>query len=140
MNIQDLWTYIISGGAGFGLSQLYDSYVKSKRDKKELESDVLRTANESRDRDLTFLRDQDESERKFRDELRLEIDTLRNRVLILEQEVKSANEKYFALLDEHITLKAQYKGLEDKYTSLNAKHQEAQAEMEEMRKEMKKYE
>jgi chromosome segregation ATPase len=140
MNLTDLWTYLISGGAGFGLSQLYDSYVKSKRDKRESESDVLRTANESRDRDLAFIKEHDDSVREFRDELRIEIELLRSRVGALEEEIKLTNQKYYALLDEHITHKANYKGLEDKYNSINAKYQEAQGEIEELRKDMKKHE
>jgi chromosome segregation ATPase len=99
---------VLTGGAGFGASQLYDTYIRGKKDKKDSESEALRAANESRDRDLSLIRDQDEAERAFRDELRGEISSLRTRISTLEQELKTSTERYVELLHEHTILKSNY--------------------------------
>lgn len=107
-NPWEILKFILTGGAGFGASQLYDTYVRGRKDKKDSESEALRAANESRDRDLALLRDQDEAERAFRDELRAEISSLRTRVVTLEQELKTSTERYVELLHEHTILKSKY--------------------------------
>lgn len=107
-NVWDFIKLVISGGAGFGASQLYDTYVRSKKDQKDSQSEVLRVANESRDRDFTLIREQDEAERAFRDELRTEISSLRTRIVTLEQELKTSTERYIELLHEHTILKSNY--------------------------------
>lgn len=107
-NPWEMLKYVITGGAGFGISQLYDKYVRGRKEKKEGESEVLRAANESRDRDLTLIREQDEAERLFRDELRAEIASLRTRISTLEQELKTSTDRYVELLHEHTILKSNY--------------------------------
>jgi chromosome segregation ATPase len=107
-NPWELMKLLLTGGAGFGASQLYDIYIRGRKDKKDSESEALRAANESRDRDLTLIRDQDEAERAFRDELRAEIANLRTRIVTLEQELKASTQQYVELLQEHTILKSNY--------------------------------
>jgi chromosome segregation ATPase len=111
MDNHKIWewlSYVITGGSGFGLYHLYDVYIRGKRDKKELESEGVRVANESRDRDIEDKREQDETERKFRDELREEISILRGQVVSMQQEIKTTNERYYQVLEENAKIKGQY--------------------------------
>lgn len=111
MDANEIWNwlkYFVSGGAGVALSHLYDSYIRGRKENKESQNEVIRTANESRDRDLQFIREHDEAERNFRDELRQEIAILRSQVITLQQELKMTNERYYEVLEENTKIKAQY--------------------------------
>lgn len=99
---------IIAGGGGYGVSQIVDTWFRGRKEKKEAESDNKRIANESRDRDLQLIRNQDETERLFREELRSEMTVMRGRISSLEQELKMANERYYEVLEENAKIKAQY--------------------------------
>ncbi len=111
MDANEIWNwlkYLVSGGAGVALSQLYDSYIRGRKESKDSHNEALRTANESRDRDLQFIREHSEDERTFRDELRQEIAILRGQVVTLQQEIKTTNERYYEVLEENAKIKAQY--------------------------------
>lgn len=111
MDANEIWNwlkYFVSGGAGIALSQLYDSYIRGRKESKDSQNEAIRTANEVRDRDIEFIRDQDEAERAFREELRAEMAVMRGRITTLEQELKMANERYYEVLEENAKIKAQY--------------------------------
>jgi len=111
MDANEIWNwlkYFISGGAGVALSQLYDSYIRGRKESKDSQNEVVKTANETNDRFIAFTRDQDAAERAFRDELRSEMSVLRGRIVTLEQELKMANERYYEVLEENAKVKAQY--------------------------------
>lgn len=107
-NIWDWLSYVLTGGAGFGLYQIYDVYIRGRKNDKDSESEAGRVANESRDRDIQNRREHDDAERQFRGELKEEMAIMRGRISTLEQELKTANERYYEVLQENAMIKAQY--------------------------------